>query len=199
MSARRSPVPRRYLIQPLEARLIPRPVLPVDPALIVGSALFQEGNFSEAAEIFERLSQSAQEKDDPRGAYLVLQAARARISAGQTDHGMDLIWQGLTELASLQLWSRLIRVGAGMVASLKSQKLAKEGRQVQEWIDQSVPGSTREFISMNRLDPATTPEEPIHCLSCGSLVFPGEVDWLVDGTAECVYCGNPIRRIPESL
>jgi hypothetical protein len=35
---------------------------------------------------------------------------------------------------------------------------------------------------------------PTHCPSCGAAVKPDEVEWLDDITAECGYCGSPVRE-----
>jgi hypothetical protein len=34
---------------------------------------------------------------------------------------------------------------------------------------------------------------PTHCPSCGAGVRANEIEWLDDVTAECDYCGSPIR------
>ena len=33
-----------------------------------------------------------------------------------------------------------------------------------------------------------------HCPSCGASLRPDEVEWLDDVTAECAYCGSPVRE-----
>ena len=41
--------------------------------------------------------------------------------------------------------------------------------------------------------PAKKAVLPAHCPSCGAAVRPDEVEWLDDITAECDYCGSPVR------
>jgi hypothetical protein len=42
--------------------------------------------------------------------------------------------------------------------------------------------------------PAKKPILPTHCPSCGAAVKPDEVEWLDEITAECGYCGSPVRE-----
>jgi predicted RNA-binding Zn-ribbon protein involved in translation (DUF1610 family) len=36
---------------------------------------------------------------------------------------------------------------------------------------------------------------PSHCESCGGPIHSPEVEWLNAHTAECPYCGSPIRAM----
>ena len=38
---------------------------------------------------------------------------------------------------------------------------------------------------------------PTKCPSCGAAIRPNEVKWLDDITAECRYCGMPIKATPK--
>ncbi len=38
---------------------------------------------------------------------------------------------------------------------------------------------------------------PTKCQSCGATIRPDEIKWLNDVTAECRYCGTPIKVIPK--
>jgi hypothetical protein len=42
--------------------------------------------------------------------------------------------------------------------------------------------------------PLKRPLLPTHCPACGAAVRPDEVEWLDDVTAECAYCGSPVRE-----
>jgi hypothetical protein len=35
---------------------------------------------------------------------------------------------------------------------------------------------------------------PTHCPSCGAALRPDEIEWLDESTAECAYCGSPVRE-----
>jgi len=37
------------------------------------------------------------------------------------------------------------------------------------------------------------PALPTHCPACGAALKPNDVEWLDDVTAECEYCGSPVR------
>ncbi len=37
------------------------------------------------------------------------------------------------------------------------------------------------------------PVLPTHCPGCGAPIHPDDVDWIDNVTAECEYCGSPVR------
>jgi len=45
-----------------------------------------------------------------------------------------------------------------------------------------------------QITPTKKPILPTHCSSCGAAVKPDEVEWLDEITAECGYCGSPVRE-----
>jgi hypothetical protein len=48
-------------------------------------------------------------------------------------------------------------------------------------------------------DPSADPQPtrdavlPTHCPNCGGTLHPDEIEWLDGITAECAYCGSPVR------
>jgi hypothetical protein len=47
------------------------------------------------------------------------------------------------------------------------------------------------------LKPSLSTPLPTKCPSCGAAIRPNEVKWLDDVTAECRYCGTPIKATPK--
>jgi hypothetical protein len=67
----------------------------------------------------------------------------------------------------------------------------KEAAEIETWLN---------TVSPSLLDveaqaaPAKRPTLPMHCPACGAPLRPDEVDWLDNVTAECGFCGSPVRE-----
>jgi hypothetical protein len=83
----------------------------------------------------------------------------------------------------LQLHRNVRRV----ISELQERGLETEAAEVERWLNHAVP-------SEPSIDsPARRAILPTQCLSCGARVRPDEIEWLDDLTAECAYCGSPLR------
>ncbi len=162
----------------------------VSPILQEANFAFDKGEYGHAAELFERLAQTADARGGPRAPLFRLQAGRARILAGQTALGMPSLKRGLELLAQRRQFARLHRAGTRVAAELSEHGLKNEATEIEDWFKTISP-------SMPSLDAAPTPAKkpvlPTHCPSCGAAVRPDEVEWLDEVTAECAYCGSPLR------
>jgi endogenous inhibitor of DNA gyrase (YacG/DUF329 family) len=58
-------------------------------------------------------------------------------------------------------------------------------------LNTKLPGN---FSAPSSAIPARKPILPTHCPACGGTVRPDEVEWLDEITAECAYCGSPVRE-----
>jgi hypothetical protein len=47
--------------------------------------------------------------------------------------------------------------------------------------------------------PARRGEIPAGCASCGGPLHPDEVEWHAANTAECPYCGSPVKASPPGM
>jgi hypothetical protein len=84
---------------------------------------------------------------------------------------------------------RLQRIARRIISELKEHDLGKEAAEVESWLNNASPSAAP------AMDAATKrPVLPTHCPSCGAAVRPDEVEWLDDTTAECAYCGSPLRE-----
>jgi hypothetical protein len=163
----------------------------VPPILQEANLAFDKGEFGRAAELFERIAEGADARGGPRAPLFHLQAGRARILAGQTALGMPSLKRGLALLAQRKQFPRLQNAGARVVSELNQHGLKNEAAEIENWLKTMLPPALG-FESQQT--PAKKPILPTHCPQCGAALRPDEVEWLDDVTAECGYCGSPVRE-----
>jgi hypothetical protein len=152
--------------------------------------LFAAGQYGEAAGLYENLARSSLTAGLPRAPRYFILAARANWHAGQIAHGMDLLRVALDTLASAgaaDILARVVPMAASELESLGHTREAAEVRayaaKLPAWDEAEAPVPTA----------AAKPLLPTHCPQCGGIVRTDEVEWIDDNTAECAYCGSPIR------
>ena len=162
----------------------------VSPVLQEANVAFDKGEYRHAAELFENIAQTADARGGSRAPIFHLQAGRARVFAGQTKPGILSLQRGLELFAERGQLHKLHRASQRVLAELRSRGLNAEATEMESWLKKlAAPMSDLETQSV----PTKRPTLPTHCPSCGAAVKPDEVDWLDDVTAECAYCGSPIR------
>lgn len=161
----------------------------VPPILQEANFAFDKGEYGRAGELFENLANAADARGGPRAPIFHLQAGRARILAGQTKLGMPSLKRGLELFAQRGQWQKLHQAGNRVVGELSARGLSNEASEIESFLKKLSP-STPAIESA----PAKKPILPTHCPSCGAAVRPDEVEWLDEMTAECAYCGSPIRE-----
>jgi hypothetical protein len=162
----------------------------VPPVLQEANFVFDKGEYGRAAQLFERIAQTADARGGRRAPLFHLQAGRARILAGQTSLGLPSIRRGLELLAQHRQFARLHKTGRRVVAELNERGLQNEAAEIETWLKSVLP-STSYVDSIG--GPSKRPVLPTHCSSCGAAVRPDEVEWPDDAIAECAYCGSPLR------
>jgi hypothetical protein len=178
---------RRGLIRPFRRRLAPD----IPPLLQRANALLAKGNYSAAAEAFEKLAHAALSRRGPRAPMFFLQAGRARILNGQTSLGVENFKQCLSIFASQAQWPRLQHVGQRTVMELNERGFSAEAKELEEFLKSRLPAG---YVPPPQPPaPARKPVLPTHCPACGAGLRPDEVEWLDEVTAECAYCGSPVR------
>jgi hypothetical protein len=163
----------------------------VPPILQEANFAFDKGEYGRAAELFEQIAQTATARGGPRAPLFHLQAGKARILAGQTSLGMPSLKRGLELLAQRKQFPKLHQLGTRVIAELNERGLKEEASEIETWF-QTISFSMPSIDSPEA--PAKRPILPTHCPSCGAAVRPDEVDWLDEITAECAYCGSPLRE-----
>jgi hypothetical protein len=162
----------------------------VPPVLQEANFAFDKGEYGRAGELFERIAATADARGGPRAPIFHLQAGRARVLAGQTTLGMPSLRRGLELLAQRRQFPRLHQVGPRVISELNEHGLKHEASEIETFLKTILP-------SASSVDSAKTPVKrpllPTHCPSCGAAVRSDEVEWLDEVTAECDYCGSPIR------
>jgi len=163
----------------------------IPPVLQEANLAFDKGEYGRAAQLFERIAEGADARGGPRAPLFHFQAGRARILAGQTSLGMPSLKRGLEILAQSKQFPRLHNAGTRIIAELNEHGLNNEAAEIEAWLESVLP-------SMPEFDTKETslkkPVLPTHCPQCGAAMRPDEVEWLDDLTAECGYCGSPVRE-----
>jgi hypothetical protein len=162
----------------------------VPPVLQEANFVFSKGEYGRAAELFERIAQTADARGGPRAPLFHLQAGRARLLAGQASLGMPSIKRGLELLAQHGRFPRLNQAGRRVVEELTEHGLQKEAAEIETWLNSVLPSMPAPDLPET---PSKTSVLPAHCPSCGAAVRPDEVEWLDNITAACAYCGSPVR------
>lgn len=162
----------------------------VPPVLQEANFAFDKGEYGRAGELFERIAETADGRNGQRAPIFHLQAGRARVLAGQVKLGMPSLKRGLELFAQRGQWQRVQQAGERVVGELTTRGLKEEAGEVESFLKQLSPSMP---VSGLQSAPVKRPTLPTHCPSCGAAVRPDEVEWLDDVTAECAYCGSPVR------
>jgi hypothetical protein len=159
------------------------------PALRRAQEFMTAGNYTQALQIFEQLALRSEKIFPERTPFLFLQAGRAAILSGETKIGVTNLRRGLTILLSQGRFARMQVFGQRAVNELKARGLNAEAEEIASLLNGNLPKekTTDQPVIKKR------PILPTHCPSCGATVRPNDVEWLDDVTAECDYCGSPVR------
>ena len=163
----------------------------VPPILQEANFAFDKGEYGRAGELFENIAQTADARGGPRAPIFHLQAGRARVFAGQTKLGMPSLKRGLELFAQRGPWHRFHHATERILAELNGRELTAEAAELESFLKKLSPSTP---VAAAPSGPLKRPVLPTHCSSCGAAVRPDEVEWLDDVTAECAYCGSPIRE-----
>jgi len=159
----------------------------VPPILQEANFAFSKGEYGRAAELFEKIARVADGRDGPRAPLFHLQAGRARVLAGQTGLGLPSLKRGLELLVQRKQFQRLHQFGTRTIDELNQHGHNNEATEIETWLISVLPEMPLSEVA------AKKPVLPAHCQSCGAQLRPEEVEWLDDVTAECGYCGSPVR------
>jgi hypothetical protein len=177
---------RRGSMRPFRRRFL-SPDIP--PLLQRANELMAIGNYAAAATAFEQLARGSEGRFPERTPFLFLEAGRAALLAGQTKTGVAHFRRGLTLLASQGRHTRMRILGRRLVDELSDRNLTEEAAEITDLIGANQPpeGLTNPETQTRK------PLLPTHCPNCGGPIRPDEVEWLDEATAECAFCGSPVR------
>jgi hypothetical protein len=164
----------------------------IPPMLQRANEFMAIGDYQSAAIAFEQLARAAEGRGGPRAPIFHMQEGRARIMAGRNNAGVMAFKHGLDLLAQRGEFQRLFNTGTRITGELNERGLASEAAEIETWFKALLPAnSTGDFTP--EAASGKKPILPTHCPACGAPVRPDEVEWLDDVTAECVFCGSPVR------
>ena len=168
---------------------IPAMPAPVQQALVRANRLMENGEFTNAAAIYEKMGRGAYDMGRPRqAAHLYLQATRAHFLAGQFPPGQSLAHQGLSILAAEGLWEAFDRLGTRTVNELTTHNQPQAAEELSSWMDSQRQGRTPASQPSSK----STATLPLKCPSCGASIRSDELEWIDDTHAECAYCGSTL-------
>jgi hypothetical protein len=158
------------------------------PALQHANQMMMNGDYAGAADAFNQLAQGAETHFPRRAPALHMEAGRAAILGGDVKTGVASLRVGLTLLASQGRHHRMRMFGQSVIEDLKARGLNAEAQEVANFLGASLPNQLPAESA-----PVKRPVLPAHCPSCGGTVKPDEIEWIDAVTAECDYCGSPVR------
>ena len=162
----------------------------IPPMLVRANELLAAGEFSQAAVALEQVARGAAAGGSRHAARLYIEAGRALILSQQSARGMEMLAHGLTLMAQSRLPHRASRVAARLSNELRERGFEAEAERLSSFLDSTMPAMPTTEVAP---EPARRPPLPTHCPECGAPVRPDEVEWVDNFTAECDYCGSPVR------
>lgn len=174
------------------------PRLAFEEQIAEAHRLMEQGHYPEAAALFEQLANIAASRNGPRAPRFFWQAGRAALYARQVARGLTLLERGRAIALQQGRADLVAQVAARLSAEIQSLGMPVAAEQVAAWagtrLQDAPPNALIEPAAPARLPvEKQRPALPLHCPSCGAPIHPDEVDWLDDHTAECGYCGSPVR------
>lgn len=172
-------------------RAFRRAIIPdIPPILQRANELMAVGDYDGAAAAYEKMAQAAEGRDGPRAPIFFIHAGRARFLGGESAQGMSHLKHGLGIFAARRQWGELHRAGHHAIADLTEHGFTAEATEIRAYLAGALPPA---FTPPATQAPIRKPILPTHCPSCGGAVRPDEIEWLDALTAECSYCGSPVR------
>ena len=162
---------------------------------IQAQILKDQGQYLEAAAIFERLAQAAQKRGmGARMPRLLLDAAHCRLLTGDRSHGYPLLRQALHLLHAQRKWKALQRTGEFAVAELERLGHPEAADETRLWLAQVLPAQPQPpDVAAEEASPLPKGFRlPSKCPSCGASLRSDEADWIDENNVECPYCGSTV-------
>ena len=166
-------------------------------ALTRANRLMADGQWTEAARVFERLAEAARTRGMPiRAAHLILQASRARLAADDIDAALEHARAGLRLFVRGGRVERVPAILSRMTAALRDKGYGAQADALEREVAQALEEMGLSSDETGQPVPEVTERRgtlPAHCSGCGAPLIPDEVEWHDAYTAECPYCGTVIK------
>jgi hypothetical protein len=160
----------------------------IPPMLLRANQLMESGDYAGAADAYTQLARGAETRFPRRAPFLFMAAGHAATLSDQVEIGIAHLRRGLKILASQGRILRMQTLGQRAIEELKARNLNAEAEEIQNLLNSNMQEEIPEAASTAKKPILTT-----HCPSCGGAVRPDEIEWLDEITAECAYCGSPVR------
>jgi hypothetical protein len=165
--------------------------------------LLDQGEFAEAAPIFDRLAKGAAERGMlNRAGDLYLQSARCHLEMGKAAAAVERGKHALRLFGRAGLFGKIERLMPRIVEALQEKGHNAEAEGLQHEVEARLAEVPPERRAPPGARPAAWPPAarprarrglPAKCLACGAPVKPDDVTWLDPQTAECPYCGSVLK------
>jgi hypothetical protein len=149
-----------------------------------------QGEYAQAAIIYEELAESAERRAVRRSPQLNLQAGIAWLKAGEKERALAKLRQGLFQMIRLGQTQRFQAASHRILTELKNHGMAEQAQALEAELKRELSG-----LGITLTAPASRPGRPhlpAKCPSCGGNVRRDEVEWLDADTAICDYCGSTL-------
>jgi hypothetical protein len=176
--------------------------------------LLREGQFAQAAPLFEELTGLAKQKDMlGLAGETALRATQCYVRAGDIPKANAMGHEAVRLLIQAQHYERVARVAPRVIQALERNGRHREAQALRQELRRSVPPGilqrARRRPGLRPLGPrrrgAMPPdgpsqsrplvqrELPTSCPSCGAPARADEVDWIGPANAACAYCGASLK------
>lgn len=182
---------RRGMIPPFRRSRLGRAGI-ANPKLLEANRLFENGDYADAAEIYEDLAEKAVARQIPQSPHLFLMAGTARMKVDEIQSAVVLYKKGLELLLERKKWDHLRKASENTINRLKNNGFKEQAAELQTWLEALIPTDVKAMpIWTESTDAFTvnTRKLPAHCPTCGGPVNPKELEWF-GANANCNYCGT---------
>lgn len=182
---------RRAIRPPLRQIIGPRAI---PPMLLQANKLFRDGLFDQAAILYLNLAKGAEARKGPRAPQFYLQAALSYLYAEDVNSSSVNALVGLELLLFQGRLDEVVKKSNRVINEYRSRGFEGQAKQIEDWLHEK---NTALNIEKKYQKDASEPKSalPVQCPNCGAPVRSGEVEWVDDRTAECVFCSGMIRTV----
>ena len=154
--------------------------------------LFERGEHSNAAQLFEQQARDAADRGIfLPAAHLYLQAGRTRMLSGDIFSSEQLMRDGLRLLADRTDPDRLALSAIQLGTDLRGLGQGELETKLLTWVENEYKLDIQEIIRSKKISPVQQ-RVPPRCSSCSAYLRSADIESLDTGQEVCVYCGSLI-------
>ncbi len=172
--------------------------------LLQARALLRDGQFAQAAPLFEELATLARQNNMPGLAgEAALRAAQCYVRSGNMPQADERGHDAVRFLIQAGHYERVAQVAPRIIQALERNGRQSEAQALREELRRAAPGARRlgrrpvgplrRRFGPPEARPLVQRQLPTSCPSCGAPVRADEVDWTGPANAACAYCGAGLQ------